>query len=57
MKPRSKTMKIGFNTTTKPEKEILNSFLANYCDTLHLCVDIAPGGMLLRDGFKSLFPH
>ena len=56
MKPLGKAMKIGLHTTTKSEKEILNSFLVNYRGTPHLSTGRAPGGMLLRDRFKYAFP-
>ena len=56
MKPLGKAMKIGFNNKAS-ETETLQSFLQSYRDTPHPSTGVSPGAMLLRDGYRSIFPR
>ena len=56
MKPLGKAMKNGYSQN-QGEKKTLSSFLANYRDTPHFAMGVAPAHMIFPGGYRSNLPH
>ena len=56
MKPLGKTMKAA-TMERKDHKQALSQLLSNYHSTPHSATQQAPGDMLFRSGYRTLFPR